>query len=109
VQLRQRNGGIVDNVRGEAATGTRQMNHVKGILEAWLNRRGRGRSDLYALSVVSFAAMGHRALGAGSVGVRFAPWIVAAILIVLLLANLEQGGWFRRGAARHSRRERHCR
>jgi hypothetical protein len=80
------------------------MKNARGMLDAWLQRRGRGRSDLYALSVVSFAAMGHRALGAGSAGVRFAPWVVAAILAVLLLANLEQGGWFRRGFARHPRR-----
>lgn len=89
------------------------------MVEVLLRRRGRGRSDLYALSVLSFAAMGYRALGTGGTGVRFAPWAVAAILIVLLIANLEQGGWFRRGfrplhrtrpgSARRSRRRHSCR
>ncbi|HEX2211515.1 MAG TPA: hypothetical protein VHG93_27765 [Longimicrobium sp.] len=82
------------------------MRHATGMVEVLLRRRGRGRSDLYALSVLSFAAMGYRALGTGGTGVRFAPWAVAAILIVLLIANLEQGGWFRRSAARPSNRAR---
>lgn len=80
------------------------MKNARGMLDAWFKRRSRGRSDLYALSVVSFAAMGHRALGAGGGGMRVAQGVVRAILAVLVLANLEQGGWFRRGAARGPRR-----
>ena len=83
------------------------MKNSRKVLDGWLNRRNRGRSDLYALSVVSFAAIGHRALGAGGGGMRVAQTVVRAILTVLLLANLEQGGWFRRGSARPPRRRGH--
>lgn len=78
-----------------------------------------GRRGLYALSVVALGAIGWRALAAGAAGVRFAPWAVAAILIVLLLAGLEQGGWFKRvnrpprrarpGSAKRPRRPHACR
>jgi hypothetical protein len=78
----------------------RQMRNARKVLDTWLDRRSRGRSDLYALSVVSFAAIGHRALGAGGGGMRVARTVVRAILTVLVLANLEQGGWFRRGVGR---------
>jgi hypothetical protein len=73
-----------------------QMWDAKGMLETWLNRPRQGRHDFHALIVVSFTVMGHRALGAGSVGVRFAWWVLAAILVVLLIATLDRGGWFRR-------------
>lgn len=80
------------------------MRELRGVVGAWLKRRSRSRSDLYVLSVVSFAAMGRRAVGAGGGGKRVAREIVRAILAVLLLASLEQGGWFKRGAARPPRR-----
>lgn len=95
---------MLDNSEGKTTIGMRQMKNARKVLDAWLNRRSRGRSDLYALSVVSFAAIGHRALGAGGGGRRVARTAVRGILAVLLLANLEQGGWFRRMSARHPRR-----
>lgn len=84
------------------------MRELRVVSEALLNRRGRGRGDLYELSVVSFAATAHRALGAGDGGARVAGHAMGAILCVLVLAKLDEGGWFRRSAAPPSRRPR-CR
>lgn len=80
------------------------------MTETLLKRRGRSRSDLYELSVASFASMAHQALGEGKRGERVARRAVAAIVVVLVLASLEQGGWFRReAAAGKPRRDHGCR
>ena len=75
------------------------MHELRGLTETLLTRRGRSRSDLYELSVASFAVTAHRALSAGKGGGRVAGRAMGAILCVLVLAKLEEGGWFRRSAA----------
>jgi hypothetical protein len=85
------------------------MRELRGFVDVLLKRRGRTRGDLYELSVASFTSVAHYALGQGERGERVSRRAVGAILVVLVLANLEQGGWFRRGPARHSRRKHHCR
>lgn len=75
------------------------MRELRILTEALLKRRGRSRSDLYELSVACFAATAHRALGARKGGACVARRAMGAILVVVVLAKLEEGGWLRRGAA----------